>query len=226
MVDFKILTKDNVKDFKNFKWNEFACHCNGKYCKAHEIPYSYELAETLQKIRSHFGKSLTITSPTRCVKHNAKQKNSSIKSNHTWYIYNKELGTTASDFYVSGVSYKKLVAYVKTLSNVSYYYNVSGSVMHITIKPKKINNSTSKKSYSGTFPKLPSRGYFKKGDKGNEVKNLQKLLNWAVDSKLSVDGIIGDKTISAVKKLQSKLLLKQDSLFGKNTLSKSKTLKK
>ena len=170
MVDFKILTKDNVKDFKNFNWNEFACHCNGKYCKPHEIPYSYELAETLQKIRSHFGKALTITSPTRCVKHNARQKNSSIKSNHTWYIYNKELGTTASDFYVSGVSYKKLVAYVKTLSNVTYYYNVSSSVMHLTIKPKKINTSTTTKTYSGIFQHYQIEVILKKVIKENKLK--------------------------------------------------------
>lgn len=33
-------------------------------------------------------------------------------------------------------------------------------------------------TYPGTFPKLPKRGYFKKGDKGTEVKKLQNLLVW------------------------------------------------
>ncbi len=63
------------------------------------------------------------------------------------------------------------------------------------------NDFEDKLKYTGTFPTLPSRGYFKKGDKGTQVKNLQKFLNWANDDKLSVDGTIGDKTIASVKKI-------------------------
>ncbi len=86
--------------------------------------------------------------------------------------------------------------------------------------------SESKKTYDGVFPKLPNRGYFKKNDKGNEVKNLQKFINWSIDAKLSVDGIIGYKTIEAIKLFQKKVNLKQDGLFGKDSLSKAKTYTK
>lgn len=83
----------------------------------------------------------------------------------------------------------------------------------------------SKKTYGGTYPKLPKRGYFKKGDKGTQVKNLQKMLNWC-DCKVTTGGKYGSATIKAVKKLQKKLGLKQDGKFGKKTLKKVKTLKK
>jgi N-acetylmuramoyl-L-alanine amidase CwlA len=88
------------------------------------------------------------------------------------------------------------------------------------------STTTVKKTYSGTFPTLPSRGYFKKGDTGAQVKNLQKFLNWAVNTKLTVDGEAGDKTIAAVKSFQKLVKLTQDGLFGKDCLAKAKTYKK
>lgn len=91
---------------------------------------------------------------------------------------------------------------------------------------KTTATTTTKKTYSGTFPTLPSRGYFKKGDKGTQVKNLQKFLNWAIDAKLTVDGEAGDKTIAAVKLFQKLAKLTQDGLFGKDCLAKAKIYKK
>jgi peptidoglycan hydrolase-like protein with peptidoglycan-binding domain len=98
-----------------------------------------------------------------------------------------------------------------------------GNVVHIDTKLVDIE---AKKTYAGTFPTLPSRGYFKKGDKGTQVKNLQKFLNWALDLKLSVDGIIGDATINAVKQFQKEVKIYVDGLFGKDCLSKAKTYTK
>lgn len=86
--------------------------------------------------------------------------------------------------------------------------------------------TTSKKTYSGTFPTLPKRGYFQNKDKGTNVKRLQKFLNWYGNYKLAVDGIVGAKTISAVKKFQKSVKIKQDGLFGKNSLAKAKTAKR
>lgn len=80
--------------------------------------------------------------------------------------------------------------------------------------------------YSGTYPELPKRGYFKKGDEGSEVKKLQKLLNWILDIKLTVDGVIGAKTINAIKTFQDKYGLESDGLFGSASLSKAKKIKK
>ncbi len=111
------------------------------------------------------------------------------------------------------------------------HFGVKSNGKHVDPKPyligeKKFNATSTKKAYTGTFPKLPNRGYFKKSDKGTEVKNLQKFLNWAVGSKLTVDGVLGDKSISAIKQFQKVVSLKQDGLFGKNCLSKAKSYKK
>lgn len=83
-----------------------------------------------------------------------------------------------------------------------------------------------KKPYSGTFPKLPARRYFKRGDKGIQVKYLQKFLNWYGKYGLVVDGVIGSKTIVAVEKFQKSEKLDVDGLFGKKCLAKAKQAKR
>jgi N-acetylmuramoyl-L-alanine amidase CwlA len=98
---------------------------------------------------------------------------------------------------------------------------------YIISEANKLNKTVaSKKKYTGTFPTLPSRGYFKNGDSGSQVKNLQKFLNWAVNSKLAVDGIIGTKTINVVKTFQKKVKISADGLFGKDSLAKAKIFSK
>lgn len=99
---------------------------------------------------------------------------------------------------------------------------------YICEEANKINgySKNAKQVYSGTFPKLPIRGYFKRGDSGNQVKLLQKFLNWSTGAKLSVDGVIGTKTISAVEKFQKENSLDVDGLFGKKSLKVAKLIKK
>lgn len=75
--------------------------------------------------------------------------------------------------------------------------------------------------YQGLYPKLPKRGYFKKGDKGLEVMKLQCFLNWSMKSKLTIDGILGKGSEKAVKKFQKQVGLKPDGLFGKASLKKA-----
>ena len=77
-------------------------------------------------------------------------------------------------------------------------------------------------NYTGTLPKLPSRGYFKKGDKGSEVKNVQKFLNWALSIKLSVDGSYRQLTKEAVERYERTVQNKDNGKFGKNDLAKAK----
>lgn len=83
-----------------------------------------------------------------------------------------------------------------------------------------------KKGYTGVFPKLPLRAYFRNKDKGQQVKYLQMFLNWANGDKLVVDGIIGPKTIASVKKFQKNNGLVVDGLFGKKSLAKAKSITK
>lgn len=91
---------------------------------------------------------------------------------------------------------------------------------------KATKPAAQKKAYTGTFPKLPARGYFAFGDTGTQVKNLQKFLNWYGNYKLVVDGEIGAKTIAAVREFQSRVNIKADGLFGKNSLARAKAARK
>ena len=87
-------------------------------------------------------------------------------------------------------------------------------------------DTESKKCYTGTFPKLPARGYFKLNDTGLQVKYLQKYLNWYGKYNLDVDGDFGKNTLSAVMDFQKRTGLAVDGLFGKNSLAKAKQVKK
>lgn len=86
--------------------------------------------------------------------------------------------------------------------------------------------TSTKKGYAGTFPTIPSRGYFKKGDRGENVKRLQRFLNWYGNYGLAVDGILGDKTVAAVRKYQKSAGLSVDGQFGNKSLAKAKTVTK
>lgn len=76
--------------------------------------------------------------------------------------------------------------------------------------------------YSGTFP-IPT---IRKGNKGTNVKNLQKFLNWYNNYGLVVDGIFGDNTLKAVKDFQKKEGLEVDGIVGVKTCNKMQSIKK
>ncbi|MGL4843847.1 MAG: D-Ala-D-Ala carboxypeptidase family metallohydrolase [Aeromonas veronii] len=72
-----------------FKRSEFACRCQ---CGADTV--DYELIQVLERIRTHYGKPVVITSGIRCATHN-KNVGGASKSSH--------LSGKAADFYVKGV---------------------------------------------------------------------------------------------------------------------------
>ena len=187
---FKTVNDSNIKDFKNFSMSELKCKCGGKYCNGYPTGFSYELLAQLQQIRNHFGKPVIITSAVRCQKHNDSLKGSVKNSKHV-------LGR-AVDFYVKGVSYKKLYSYAKTLPLNQYMYNISGSVMHRGINPTEL------KSFDLTR-------ILKKGCKGNDVKELQKQIG------TTADGVFGKNTKSKVVSFQKSRGLKADGVVGKDT---------
>lgn len=79
--------------------------------------------------------------------------------------------------------------------------------------------------YQGVFPKLPKRGWFSSGDRGEEVRRLQSFLNWYGGYGLEVDGIVGRKTINAVKQFQGREKIKIDGAFGEQSLARAKSVR-
>ncbi len=91
----------NKKLSTNFRVREFACQDGSDV-----IFVSPELISLLQKIRTHFGKAVTITSAYRTPSHN-KSVGGTTYSQHQY--------GTAADIKVSGISPKKVAAYAETL---------------------------------------------------------------------------------------------------------------
>ena len=95
--------------------------------------------------------------------------------------------------------------------------------------PAPVPTPTPSEAYTGEFPTLPSRGYFKKGDKGKEVVKMQNVLLWISPGclpKYGADGDVGSETINAVKVCQSILKVKTDGLYGKATQIAAKAYRK
>ena len=82
------------------------------------------------------------------------------------------------------------------------------------------------KTYSGTFPILPAKGYLRQGDEGTQVKRLQQFLNWYGGYGLAVDGSFGIATKTALKAFQKSTGLVSDGHFGPASLKKAKAVRK
>ena len=145
------------------------------------------------------------------------------------YVYTIEGNTSGASGVIrngGGVCKKK---YKRTNSKIAGY----GYPKYDEEKTTTSTSTSTKKTYSGTFPKLPSRGYYKLGDGyltltsySVSLKNLQKFLNWAIDAGLKVDGEYGPKTKAAVIAFQKEYGLVQDGEFGSKSLVKAKEIKK
>lgn len=170
--------KDNEwSNFKNFRKEEFICKCvkhGYNYCNGYPNGIAYSLVETMQKVRDHFGKSITISSGLRCEKYNKKLKGSSGVSNH--------LEGCACDFYFSGMNKNEVMKYLKTLPNYKYTYtnstNMAGAV-HITVNPTYINDESTYCTINGNvWTRSNGFGFSKKKykivPKGTKVELLQK----------------------------------------------------
>lgn len=220
---------DKAKLSDNFAITEFACK-GDKCCSTVKI--DEQLVTYLQQIRDHFGKPVTINSGYRCATHN-KRVGGVTRSRHmkgqaadigVKDIPPAEVAKYAESIGIKGVGLYETdqdgyFVHIDTRTNKSFWYGQAQ-------KYRSTFGGATAKPYGGTFPTLPTRGYFREYDTGTQVKNLQKFLNWYDNYALKEDGIIGNLTLTAVRKFQQQEDLKPDGLFGSASLAKAKTIKK
>ena len=113
----------NKKVSANFRVKEFAC-TDG----TDPIFIAKELVSVLQKIRTHFGKAVTITSAYR-----TPSKNKACGGT----TYSQHLYGTAADIKVKGVSPKKVAAYAETLLPKSGGIGIYSTFTHIDVRTTK-----------------------------------------------------------------------------------------
>lgn len=110
----------NVKKYtKNFTPEEFKCECGGRYCTGYPSYMKKVELENLQKIRTHYGKPMTVTCGLRCRPYNNSLRGSISNSKH--------LTGYACDFYMKGVTdtlanRKASIKWIKNLPNHNYTY--------------------------------------------------------------------------------------------------------
>lgn len=116
--------KDGLKKLSaNFKVNEFACQDGSD-----TIFISPELVTVLQKIRTHFGKAVTINSAFRTTTHNKKVGGAT---------YSQHLYGTAADIVVKGISPQKVAAYAETLLPNTGGIGIYDGFTHIDVRKTK-----------------------------------------------------------------------------------------
>lgn len=228
----------------NFKSTEFDCH--GKGCCT-ETTIDPLLVTYLQKIRTHFGKSVTINSGYRCPKHN-KAVGGASKSRHVYGM--------AADIAVKGVKPAEVAKYAESIGikGIGLYESKDGNFVHIDTRDTKAfwygHAQLKRTTFGGapdvkltvlewqkaafadgfSFPKYGTDGEW--GSESAAVarkaickkritykyKNLTKLVQRVVG--VEVDGKFGNGTKKAVIEWQKNNGLVADGEIGLNSWKK------
>ena len=113
----------NKKLSTNFRVKEFACTDGSD-----PIFIDSDLVNVLQKIRTHFGKSVTINSAYR-----TPTKNKAVGGQ----TYSQHLYGRAADIKVKGITPKKVAAYAETLLKNKGGIGIYSTFTHIDVRATK-----------------------------------------------------------------------------------------
>lgn len=209
---------DNTRLSENFKVSELLCHGSG-CCKTGKI--DERLVELLQKIRTHFGRPVHVSSAYRCSAWNS-LVGGEPRSYHCC--------GQAADIKVEGVAPAQVAKYAESIGVLGiglYETDTDGHFVHIDTRTAKSYWYGQKQERRTTFGGKTTKGDYtmemqnlKKGSRGEQVKALQILLNGRGYSCGSIDGSFGAKTETAVKKYQKAKGLTADGIAGCKTMTK------
>ena len=208
---------------ENFVSTEFDCHGNG--CCS-DTTINPKLVEYVQKIRDHFGKSITITSGYRCAIHN-RNVGGATGSRHS--------KGDAADIVVANTAPAEVAKYAESIGIKGiglYETNADGHFVHIDTRDTKsfwygqgqaarttFGGSSSTITNTTTTPTITTSTNLVFGNKGDRVRQLQEnliKLGYNLGPK-GADGDFGAKTLSAVRDFQKKYNLKIDGIVGSAT---------
>lgn len=241
MIEFK--KGDSAQISKNFQYKEFDCHGSG--CCSTTI-IDEKLVEYVQRIRDHFGKPVTITSPYRCEVHN-RRVGGATKSYH--------MQGKAADIVVQGVSSREVAKYAESIGILGiglYETSADGYFTHIDTRTTKSfwygQNEQPRTTFGGTpttTPAAPSTSitkpntqsvyhkssskynvkllYLQKGDRGRDVQILQELLKIR-GYNVETSGEFDTLTYNAVVDFQKKTKIDADGIVGSQTMEKLLTV--
>ena len=113
----------NKKVSTNFRVREFACSDGSD-----PIFIAKELVDVLQKIRSHFGRAVTITSAYR-----TPNRNKAVGGT----TYSQHLYGMAADIKINGISPKKVAEYAETLLPKKGGIGIYDTFTHIDVRATK-----------------------------------------------------------------------------------------
>lgn len=241
MIEFK--KGDSAQISKNFQYKEF--DCQGKGCCSTTI-IDEKLVEYVQRIRDHFGKPVTITSPYRCEVHN-RRVGGATKSYH--------MQGKAADIVVQGVSSREVAKYAESIGILGiglYETSADGYFTHIDTRTTKSfwygQNEQPRTTFGGTpaaapvAPSVPTTKpntqsvyhkssskynvkllYLQKGDRGRDVQILQELLKIR-GYNVETSGEFDTLTYNAVVDFQKKTKVDTDGIVGSQTMEKLLTV--
>lgn len=188
----------------HFLVREFACKDGSDM-----ILISEELVELLERIRNHFNSPVTITSGFRTVSQD-KRVGGSGSGYHTKGM--------AADIVVSKVDPAVVALYAQSLlgskGGVECGCYLQGGYVHVDVRLSKWR---AVKAYSDRTYETISGNLFPsitKGNSGQSVVLLQRMLNACGFDCGAVDGICGVQTKQAIKDYQRSVMLDDDGICG------------
>ena len=193
----------------NFLLREFRCKDGSD-----EILLDSGLVELLQKVRSYFGKAVSITSAYRTESHN-KSVNGATSSYH--------IKGQAADFTVTGVSNREVAKYLQGIGAKGIgLYNYTGGFVHVDTREKQYywqQDARSGKYYGvstfGLIETYEVKGRMVATVRYNDRNEYVRLLQEEIG--VAVDGIFGAMTEEAVRIFQNAHCLTVDGVVGPKT---------